>query len=232
MPWCPSSSHVWMWELDHKESWALKNWCFWTMVLEKTLESPLDCKEIQPVHPKGDQSCVFTGRTDARAETPIFWPPNAKSWLIWKEPDAGKDWDQEEKGMTGWGGWMASTTQWTWVWVNSGSWWWTGKPDVVQSTGSRRVGHHWETELNWTESFQAQEIIPSAFFSLSKAIAKFGQNSLLKHREGSVLHELKHTMTVSFQLSWHWHLSLTLLYQMKSWLIILPTLFSSSLLLC
>ena len=100
MPWCPSSSHVWMWELDHKESWALKNWCFWTMVLEKTLESPLDCKEIQPVHPKGDQSCVFTGRTDARAETPIFWPPNAKSWVIWKEPDAGKDWDQEEKGMT------------------------------------------------------------------------------------------------------------------------------------
>ena len=100
MPWCPSSSHVWMWELDHKESWALKNWCFWTMVLEKTLESPLDCKEIQPVHPKGDQSCVFTGRTDARAETPIFWPPNAKSWLMWKEPDAGKDWDQEEKGMT------------------------------------------------------------------------------------------------------------------------------------
>ena len=100
MPWCPSSSHVWMWELDCKESWALKNLCFWTVVLEKTLESPLDCKEIQPVHPKGDQSCVFTGRTDAWAETPIFWPPNAKSWLIWKEPDAEKDWGQEEKGMT------------------------------------------------------------------------------------------------------------------------------------
>ena len=100
MPWCPSSSYVWMWELDCKESWALKNLCFWIVVLEKTLESPLYCKETQPVHPKGDQSCVFTGRTDAWAETPIFWPPNAKSWLIWKEPDAEKDWGQEEKGMT------------------------------------------------------------------------------------------------------------------------------------
>ena len=95
-----SSSHVWMWELDYKESWVLKNWCFCTVVLEKTLESPLDCKEIQPVHPKGDQSWVFIGRTDAEAETPILWPLDAKSWLIWKDPDAGKDWGQEEKGMT------------------------------------------------------------------------------------------------------------------------------------
>ena len=95
-----SSGHVWIWELDYKESWALKNWCFWTVVLEKTLESPLDCKEIQPVHPKGDQSWVFTGRTDVEAETPILWPPDAKSWLIWKDPDAGKDWRQEEKGTT------------------------------------------------------------------------------------------------------------------------------------
>ena len=93
-----SSGHVWMWELDYKESWALKNWCFWTMVLEKTLESPLDCKEIQPVHPKGDQSWVFIGRTDVEAETPVLWPPDAKSWLIWKDPDSGKDWRQEEKG--------------------------------------------------------------------------------------------------------------------------------------
>ena len=92
------SSHVWMWELDYKESWALKNWCFWTVVLEKTFESPLDCKEIQPVHPKGDQFWVSIGRTDA--ETPILWPPDAKSWLIWKDPDAGKDWGQQEKGMT------------------------------------------------------------------------------------------------------------------------------------
>ena len=89
-----------MWELDYKQSWALKNWCFWTAVLEKSLESPLDCKEIQPVHPKGDQSWVFTGRTDAEAETPILWPPDEKSWLIWKDPDAGKDLGQEEKGTT------------------------------------------------------------------------------------------------------------------------------------
>ena len=88
-----------MWQLDYKDSWVLKNWCFWTVVL-KTLESPLDCKEIQPVHLKGDQSWVFIGRTDVEAETPILWPPDAKSWLIWKDPDAGKDWRQEEKGMT------------------------------------------------------------------------------------------------------------------------------------
>ena len=86
-----SSSHVWMWELDYKESWVPKNWCFWTVVLEKTLESPLDCKEIQPVHSKGDQSWVYIGRTDVEAEVPILWPPDAKSWLIWKDPDAGKD---------------------------------------------------------------------------------------------------------------------------------------------
>ena len=95
-----SSGHVWMWELDYEESWAPKNWCFWTMVLEKTLESPLDCKEIEPVHPKGAQSWVFIGRTDAEAETPILWPPHAKSWLIGKDPDAGRDWGQEEKGTT------------------------------------------------------------------------------------------------------------------------------------
>ena len=89
-----------MWELDGKESWALKNWCFWTVVLTKILESPLDCKEIQPVHPKGDQSWVFIGRTNAEAETPILWPPYAKSWLTGKDPNAGKDWGQEEKGMT------------------------------------------------------------------------------------------------------------------------------------
>ena len=95
-----SSSHVWMWELNYKENWALKNWCFWTVVLEKTLESLLDCKEIQPVHPKGNQSWIFIGRTDAEAETPILWPPDVKSWLIWKDPDAGKDWREEGKGTT------------------------------------------------------------------------------------------------------------------------------------
>ena len=106
-----SSSHEWMWELDYKESRALKIWCFWTVVLEETLESLLDCKEIQPVQPKGNQSWIFIGRTDAEAETPILWPPHAKSWLIWKDPDAGRDWGQEEKGMTedemvGWHHWL------------------------------------------------------------------------------------------------------------------------------
>ena len=95
-----SSSLIWMWELDYKESWALKNWCFWTVVLKKTLESLLNCKEIQPVNPKGNQSCIFIGWTDAEAETPILWPPDAKSWLIGKDPDAGKDRSQEERGMT------------------------------------------------------------------------------------------------------------------------------------
>ena len=106
-----SSVHIWMWELDYKESWALKNRCFGTVVLEKTLESLLDCKEIQPVHPKGDQSWVFIASTDAKAETPILWPPHAKSWLILKDPDAGKDWGQGEKGTTedetvGWHHWL------------------------------------------------------------------------------------------------------------------------------
>ena len=95
-----SSTHVWMWELDYKESWALKNWCFWTVVLEKTLEGPLDSKKIQPVHSKGNQSWIFTGRTDAEAETPILWPPDVKNWLLRKDPDAGKAWGQEEKGTT------------------------------------------------------------------------------------------------------------------------------------
>ena len=95
-----SSSHVWMWELDHKDSWAMKNWCFWTVVLEKTLESPLGCKEIQSVHPKGNQSWIFIGRTDVETETPILWPPDEKNWLIWNDPDARKDWRWEKKGTT------------------------------------------------------------------------------------------------------------------------------------
>ena len=106
-----SNSHAWLWELDYKESWVLKNWYFWIVVLEKTLESPLYCKEIQPVDPKRNQSWMFIKRTNAEAETPILWPPNAKSWLIWKDPHAGKDWSQEEKGMTedkmvGWHPWL------------------------------------------------------------------------------------------------------------------------------
>ena len=131
-----------------KESWVLKNWCFWTVVLEKTFENPLDCKEIQPVNAKGNQFWVFIGRTDAEAETPILWPPDVKNWL-WKRP---RCWERLKAGGKGddrwWDGWMASLTQWTWVWASSGSWCWTGKPVVLQSMGSQRVGHDWETELN------------------------------------------------------------------------------------
>ena len=101
-----SSNHEWMWELDYEKSWALKNWCFWTVVLEKTLESALDCKEIQPVHPKGNQSWIFIGRTNAETETPILWPPGLKNWLVCKDPDAGKNWRQEKgtkkSEMVGW----------------------------------------------------------------------------------------------------------------------------------
>ena len=143
---------------DCEESWAPKNWCFWTVVLEKTLESPLDYKEIQPVHPKGDQSWVFTGRTDAEAETPILWLPDAKSWLICKDPDAGKDWRREEKGMTGWDDWMASLMGWTWVWVGSRICWWTEKPGVLWFMRSQRVRHDWVTELNWTSLLGSSDV--------------------------------------------------------------------------
>ena len=157
-----SSGHVRMWELDCEKGWVPKNWCLWTVVLEKTLESPLDCKEIQPVLSKGDQSWVFIGRTDAEAETPILWPTHVKSWLIGKDPDAGRDWGQEEKGTTGWDGWMASLTRWTWVWVNSGSWWWTGRPGVLQFMGLQRVGHDWATDLIWSYFLAQQNITGSS----------------------------------------------------------------------
>ena len=121
----------------------------------KTLESPLDCKEIQPVHSEGDQPWVFFGRNDAKAETPVLWPPHAKTHLshlthlkrpwCWERLKAGGEWDDR-----GWDGCMASLTQWTWVWINSGSWWWTGRPGVLQSMGSQRVRHDWATELNWS----------------------------------------------------------------------------------
>ena len=147
-----SCGHVWMWELDCEEGWVPKNWCFWTVVLEKTLESPLDCKEIQPVHSEGDQPWDFFGENDAKAETPVLWLPHAKSWLIWKDPDARRDLGVGREGDNrGWDGWMASLTRWTWVWVNSGSWWWTGRPGVLRFMGSQRVRHDWAIELNWTE---------------------------------------------------------------------------------
>ena len=150
-----SSSHVWMWELDYKESWVPKYWCFWNVVLEKTLESPLDCKEMQPVHPKGNQSWTFIRRTDVKAEPPILWPPDTwceelthlkRPWC-WERLRVGGEGDDR-----GWDGWMASPTQWTWVWATSESWWWTGKPGVLQFMGSLRFRHDWGTELNWTSS--------------------------------------------------------------------------------
>ena len=133
--------------MDYKESWAPKNWCFWTVVLEKTLESPLNCMEIQRIHPKGDQSWVFIVRTDAEAETPILWLTHLKRPWCWERLRAGGEGDDR-----GWDGWMVSPTQWTWVWVNSRTWWWTGRPGMLQSMGPQRVGHDWATELNWTDA--------------------------------------------------------------------------------
>ena len=139
-----SSSHVWMWKLDHKESWMTKNWWFWTVVLEKTLESPLNCKEIKPVDPKGNQSWMFFERINAKAEAAVLLLPDVKSWLIRKDLYVGKDWRQEEKAMT-----QDDMVEWhhrldhhefvqsqTWV----GSWCWTGKHGMLQSKGSQRVG--------------------------------------------------------------------------------------------
>ena len=146
-----SCGHVWMWELDCEEGWAPKNWCFWTVMLEKTLEGPLDCKEIQPgsyrrpvldVHWK-DWCWGWNSNTlETWWEELTHWK---RAWC-WERLKAGGEGDDRE-----WDGWMASLTRWTWVWVASGSWWWTGKPVVLQSMGSQRVRHNWATELNWTE---------------------------------------------------------------------------------
>ena len=174
-----------MWELDYKERWALKNWCFWTVVLEKTLESPLDCKEIQPVHPKGDQSWVFIGRTDVEAETPILWPPDAKSWLIRKDPDAGKDWRQEEKGMTEdeMAGWHH--------WLNGHEFGWT--PGVGDGQGGLACCGPWglkesdvTEQLNWLTEHLLR------FVHLTVGVSHFNkklisQFSLISRQTGNVL---------------------------------------------
>ena len=140
-----------MWELYYKESWVPKNWCFWTVMLEKTVESPLDCKEIKPVNPKGNQSWIFIGRTDAEAETPVPRPPDVKNLLTGKDMMLWKIAGGREGNDRGWDGCMASLTRWTWVWVSSRSWWWTGRPGVLQSMGLQRVEHDLVTELNWNE---------------------------------------------------------------------------------
>ena len=139
-----------MWELACEESWVPKNWCFWTVVLEKTLERPLDCKEIQPVHSEGDQPRDFFGRNDAKAETPVLWPPHSEGLTHWKRLWCGEGLGARGEGDDrGWDGWMASLTRWTWAWVNSGSWWWTGRPGVLRFMGSQRVRHDWATDLIW-----------------------------------------------------------------------------------
>ena len=151
-----SSGHVWMWELDCEESWA-PNWCFWTVVLEKTLESPLDCKEIQLVHPKWNQSWIFTGRTNAEAETPILWPPHAKNWFIGKDTDAGKDWEQEEKGTT------EDEMVGSHHWLNAHEFEWT--PGVGEGQGGLACCSPWGHKeldmsewLNWTEQLKTSPI--------------------------------------------------------------------------
>ena len=138
-----SRGHVWMWELDYKESWAPKNWCFWTVVLEKTLESPMDCKEIKPVNPKGNKSWIIIGRTGAEVETPVLWeePPHCKRAWCWERLKAEGEGDNRE-----WDSWMTSLTLWIWVWANSSSWWRTVKPGLLQFTGLQRAGHDLATE--------------------------------------------------------------------------------------
>ena len=166
-----SSSHAWMWELDYKESWALKNWCFLTVVLEKTLENPLDCKEIQPVHPKGDQSWVFIGGTDVEVETPIIWPPDAKNWLTGKDSDSGKDWRMERRGLQRMR-WLDGITDLMDMSLKSSrSWWWTGRPGVLPCMWSQRVGHDWATELNWTEHLGVHYLDLSGLEDIIKFIA-------------------------------------------------------------
>ena len=142
-----ASSHVWMWELGYKKSWVLKNWCFWTVVLEKTLESPLDCEDSQPVIPKGNQAWIFIRRTDVEAKTPILWPPDPKRWYIWKDPHARKIEVGRRRGRQRMRWLMASSTQWIWVWVTLGVGDGQGGLACCCPWGCR-VGHDWETELN------------------------------------------------------------------------------------
>ena len=177
-----SSGPVWMWKLDYEESWVPKHWCFWTVVLEKTLESPLNCKEIQLVHSEGDKLWDFFGRNDTKEETPVLWPLHAKSWLIGKDSDAGRDWGAGgEEDNRRWDGWMASLTRWTWVWVNSGSWWWTARPGVLRFMGSQRVRHNRATELYWTDAMKGWDQMPWSYFSEWWVLSQLFHSSLSLH---------------------------------------------------
>ena len=179
-----------MWELDYKESWALKNWCFWTVVLEKTLESPLDCKEIQPVHLKRNQSWILAGlmlKLKLQYFVHLMWrtDPFEKTLMLGKIEGGKRRGDRE------WDGWMASSAQWTWVWVNSRSWWWTGKPGMLQSMGSQRARLDWVTELNWTKMFILPlelgfSFIFTFFFSL-RSICHFLNSTLNKYQSFTIL---------------------------------------------
>ena len=197
-----------MWELDCEESWVRKNWCFWTVVLEKTLESPLDCKEIQPVHSKGDQSWVFIGRTDVEAETPILWPLHAKSWFIGKDSDARREWGQEEKGttedeMAGWHHWLdGHEFEWT-PGVGDGQ----GGLGCYNSWG--REESHTTERLNWTESFKALKLCHSAVNCFSSSAAS---SSLFRIPPG--LEMSLWFLSVRLDL---WSVRATLIYANSTW---------------
>ena len=182
-----SGGLLWMWELDYKESWAVKNWCFWTVVFEKTLESPLDCQEMQPIHPKGNQSWVFIGRTDAEAETPVFWPSDAKSWFVGKDSDAGKDWRQEEKGTTKdeMAGWHHQLNGQFELALGVGDK--TGRPGMLQSMRSQRFGHWAELKLDFeTKSAYLCDCVDNFSFSVPPFPHKSWCNNCLTFNEKNI----------------------------------------------
>ena len=163
-----------MWDLDHNKSWVSKNWFFWTVVLEKTLESPLDGKEIKPVNFRGNQSWIFIGSTDDEAEAPMLWPPDAMNWpWCWKRLKTGGEGD-----VRGWDGWMAEPTGWTWLWASSGRWWWTGKSGVLQAMKSQRARHDWAT--NWTEPNWVTIMNSSVWWVLSHNLHSWEPSSIIK----------------------------------------------------
>ena len=168
-----------MWELDCEESWEPKNWRFWTVVLKKTLDGPLDCMDIQPVHSE-DQPWDFFGRNDAKTETPVTLATSCKDLTHWKRlwcwEGLGTGGEGDDRG---WDGWMASQTRWTWVWVNSGSCWWTGRPGVLRFMGSQRVGHDWATELNWTDSMLVSDVQLSDSDSFLQFFSVAGYHKIL-----------------------------------------------------